>query len=480
MPAFVGAEIAKLDDEGSSEDNLLNTLSSASVNVLEPLLSMSFMQGINDLLETASYADRNGSSMVWPVLFATLTGYATQGIPSLSGQIARTIDPYRRDSSSNGQTGLAGDLNYFLSSTANRIPFLSESNQPHIDIWGNPEENDGGSILGRAANNMLSPGYVGSSRDTAVDNYIEDLYNTTGNAAVLPSEASYNVTVQVDDSTRRLNAEERTAYQTARGQTAYNIIDELIGNNAFNGLSDEEQADIVSDVYGLANKVGYAAAIPDYTSDDKLYGEYLEDGIDGVVNYALADAAVGSAKDAAGEDSSFGNTETWDAMQNLGLDDVSLVDTYLSKANDDVAERINDSVGAEGVIAYRNAYSDADIDGNGKVSDSELRLALVNSGLDDDLLFTTYMAANTTDSSTDEKAATAYQQFGTSGGADWLRYYSAYSAAKKQEQAQAKANGKSADLKGLAESLLNQMDISGSERRLFFSLTDSDWKSNPF
>lgn len=481
MPAFVGAEIAKLEDEGVDDDNLVNTLASSATSILEPLLSMSFMQGVNDMFSSAGYSD----TPVYSVGFDLATNYLTQGIPSLSGQIARTVDPYRRDSSNNGQTGLAGDLNYFLSSTANRIPFLSEQNEPHIDIWGNAEENDGGDYLGRAINNMLSPGYVGRSRDTAVDNYIEELYDVTGNAAVLPSEAAYTVSVKMDDATRRLNAEERTAYQTARGQTSYNILDELLDNNAFQSLSDEDQADIVSDVYSLANKVGYAAAVPNYTSDDKLYGVYLEDGIDGAINRLLTDVAVSNAKDAAGEDASFGNAETWNAMQDLGLDDVSLVDTYLAKASDSVSERIADLVGPEGVIAYRDAYDGADRDGNGSVSKTELAIALSNSGASDDVAFRTYMATQTTTSddgeqSTDEKAASAYQQFGASGGMDWLRYYSAYSVAKEQAQAQAKAAGESADLKGLAESLLNQMGLSEEQKRAFFSLTNSSWKGNPF
>ena len=481
MPAFVGAEIAKLEDEGVDDDNLVNTLASSATSILEPLLSMSFMQGVNDMFTSAGYSD----TPVYSVGFDLATNYLTQGIPSLSGQIARTVDPYRRDSSNNGQTGLAGDLNYFLSSTANRIPFLSEQNEPHIDIWGNAEENDGGDYLGRAINNMLSPGYVGRSRDTAVDNYIEELYDVTGNAAVLPSEAAYTVSVKMDDETRRLNAEERTAYQTARGQTSYNILDELLDNNAFQSLSDEDQSDIVSDVYSLANKVGYAAAVPNYTSDDKLYGVYLEDGIDGAINRLLTDVAVSNAKDAAGEDASFGNAETWNAMQDLGLDDVSLVDTYLAKASDSVSERIDELVGPEGVIAYRNVYDGADRDGNGSVSKTELAIALSNSGASDDVAFRTYMATQTTTSddgeqSTDEKAASAYQQFGTSGGMNWLRYYSAYSIAKEQAQAQAKAAGESADLKGLAESLLNQMGLSAEQKRAFFSLTNSSWKGNPF
>ena len=292
--------------------------------------------------------------------------------------------------------------------------------------------------------------------------------------------------MNVDGSNIYLTPEQKTDYATARGQTAYNIIDQLMNNSTFNSLSDSQQTEAIKDVYSLANKVGSSAAIPDYESDDPLYNVYLNSGIDGVVDYSLATAATANAlaqkKQSTGnENATLDNVETWNSMQSLGLDDEALVNTYLSKnTGDSVASRINDSVGAVGVVAYRDAYENADSNGDGNVSDNELRLALINSGLDDDLMFQTYMAAQTTDSGTDDKAASAYSEFGTSGGADWMRYYSAYSLAKEQEQARAKANGETANLKGLAVDLLNQMDISDDERRAFFSMTNKGWKNNPF
>ena len=304
--------------------------------------------------------------------------------------------------------------------------------------------------------------------------------------AIIGAGRSNERYVNVDGSNIYLTPEQKTDYATARGQTAYNIIDQLMNNSTFNSLSDSQQTEAIKDVYSLANKVGSSAAIPDYESDDPLYNVYLNSGIDGVVDYSLATAATANAlaqkKQSTGnENATLDNVETWNSMQSLGLDDEALVNTYLSKnTGDSVASRINDSVGAASVVAYRDAYENADSNGDGNVSDNELRLALINSGLDDDLMFQTYMAAQTTDSGTDDKAASAYSEFGTSGGADWMRYYSAYSLAKEQEQARAKANGETANLKGLAVDLLNQMDISDDERRAFFSMTNKGWKNNPF
>lgn len=478
VPLLLGAELPSILGGDYDAGRVVDALR----NMAQPVLEMTMLSGLNDTLDNLRYLDDNQSPLE-AVLSSAASGYFGQFYPTVLGQIARTVDDTRRDTYGGGDSRSERDLTYNIQSLENRTPGLSTTNEPWLDAWGRPQENVGGNVLGRAAYNMLSPGYFAAENTTPVDSYLDELYDATGDTGVLPTRASSYVTI---DGTRTyLTPEQRTEYASARGQTAYNIIDELMGNDAFTAMSDSDQAEAIKDVYSLANKIGTAAAVPDYTSDDKLYGVYLEDGIDGVVNYALADAAVSSAKDAAGEDASFGNAETWNAMQDLGLDDVSLVDTYLAKASDSVSERIDELVGPEGVIAYRNAYDGADRDGNGSVSKTELAIALSNSGASDDVAFRTYMATQTTTSddgeqSTDEKAASAYQQFGASGGMNWLRYYSAYSVAKEQAQAQAKAAGESADLKGLAEGLLNQIGLSEEQKRAFFSLTNSSWKGNPF
>lgn len=479
VPLLLGAELPKVMNGNYNAGQAVDALR----NMGQPVLEMTMLSGLNDTLDNLRYLDDNQSPLE-AVLSNAASNYFGQFTPTLLGQIARTVDDTRRDTYGGGESRSQRDLNYNIRSFKNKIPGLSETNEPWIDAWGREQENVGDNPLERAFYNMISPGYFSGENTTPVDNYLDDLYDATGESGILPSRAGNYV--KVDGQNVYLTPEQKTDYATTRGQTAYNIIDELIGNSTFNGLSDSEKAEAIKDVYSLANKVGAAAALPDYSADDPLYDVYLNSGVDGVVDYSLATAATANAlaekKASTGNESaSLSNSESWDAMQSIGLDDEALVDTYLSKnTSDSVASRINDSVGAEGVIAYRDAYSDADTDGNGKVSDSELRMALINGGLDDDLMFKTYMAATTTDSGTDEKAASAYSQFGTSGGADWMRYYTAYSLAKEQEQARAKANGETANLKGLATDLLNQMDISADERRAFFALTNSGWKNNPF
>lgn len=480
IPLLIGAELSNASE---SENYSAGQVVDALRHMTQPVLETTMLSGLNDTFDEIRYLGDNEDALS-AVASSAVGGYFGQFYPTVMGQMARTIDPYRRDSYGGGNSSTERDINYNVRALQNKTPGASMLNEPWIDAWGRPQENAGGNWFGRLVSNTLSPGYFSAENTTPVDEYLQDLYDATSDAGVLPERASSKV------EGTYLTPEQKTEFASVRGQTAYDMIEELMNNSTFRGMSDEDQAATIRDIYSLANKVGAAAAIPDYTSDDSLYDVYLNGGVEGVVNYALADASLSNARadkqiSTGDENAKLNSVETWDSMQSLGLDDEALVDTYLAKASDSTAERVNDLVGASGVVAYRDAYANADRDGNGDVTDNELRIALINSGLDDDLMFQTYMATQTTtndagETSTDDKAYSAYQTFGTSGGVNWMKYYSAYLVAKAQEQAAAKAAGESADLKGLAESLLNQMDLSVDERRAFFSMTDGRWTGNPY
>lgn len=480
IPLLIGAELGTAAD---GEDYSAGQIVDAMRHMTQPVLETTMLSGLNDTLDEIRYLGDSEDALT-SLASSAVSGYFGQFYPTVLGQAARTIDPTRRDSYGGGDSATERDINYNVNALQNKVPGASMLNEPWIDAWGRTQENTGGNLLGRLFSNTLSPGYFSGENTTPVDEYLQELYDATQDSNVLPERAASKM-----DGTY-LTPEQKTEYATVRGQTAYDMIEELMNNSTFRSMSEEDQASTIRDIYSLANKVGAAAAVPDYTSDDSLYGIYLDGGIDGVVNYALADASLSNARadkqnSTGDENAKLSSAETWDSMQSLGLDDEALVDTYLAKVSDSTSERVNDLVGAQGVIAYRDAYANADTDGNGAVSDNELRIALIQSGLDDDLLFNTYMATQTTtndagETRTDDKAYSAYQDFGTSGGVDWMKYYSAYLVAKAQEQAVAKAAGESADLKGLAESLLSQMDLSDDERRAFFSMTDGRWKGNPF
>lgn len=469
VPFLIGVNLSQegFDLEGILENpvQFAGEVTDILSKALDPVQSMSLLQSLNDFLEDIRYRQ---DKQPFLSLFGNLaTSYAQQFVPTSLGQVARTVDPLRRNTYGGGDSQSERDNSYLLRSTINKIPGLSMTNEPYIDQWGREEaslDGTGNDPLGfgfRLVYNTLSPGYFSAENVTPVDSYVQELFEDTGDASVIPQTASSKVNVNGENV--YMTPEQKTEYAKTSGQLAYNMIDELQDFSAFSGLSSTQQADIVSDVYSLSKKVGAKAAFPEYENDDKLYQAYLSGGEQGAISYLLAKSATDAVK-AQGDGAS--TAAIWDAANSLGLDESSTVQAFLAQTSaDSVSRRVYDVAGDSGVSAYMNAYSSADQNGNGDVSQSEMRYALLSSDLDDVMLSDVYQAAFPKD----EKTQQAYSAFGDSGVADWLLYYDAYSRQEKSGQA-------------VAESLLDQLGYPNDVKAEFWRMTNKGWKdsSNPY
>lgn len=461
-----GADLTDLFSDESAMADFAKSLGDVMMKALDPVTETSMLQSLNNTLENIRYTD-NSANLVGDLGTSLVSSYAQQFIPTAFGQIARAVDPVRRSTYGGGDTQLERNASYTLQKTENKIPGLSMTNEPYIDQWGREEaslDGAGNDALGfgaRLAYNMLSPGYFSAENVTPVDAYVQELFSDTGDASVIPQTASSKVNVNGENV--YMTPEQKTEYAKTSGQLSYNMIDELQDFSAFSGLSSTQQADIVSDVYSLSKKVGAKAAFPEYENDDKLYQAYLSGGEQGAISYLLAKSATDAVK-AQGDGAS--TAAIWDAANSLGLDESSTVQAFLAQTSaDSVSRRVYDVAGDSGVSAYMNAYSSADQNGNGDVSKSEMRYALLSSDLDDVMLSDVYQAAFPKD----EKTQQAYSAFGDSGVADWLLYYDAYSRQEKSGQA-------------VAESLLDQLGYPNDVKAEFWRMTNKGWKdsSNPY
>ena len=90
LPLFVGAECAKVfgqDGELSASD-----FADMLLLIAEPMFQLSMLDGLNQTLTSAGYSDNPLSA----VAASTLTSYFGQAVPTLLGQVARTVDDTRR------------------------------------------------------------------------------------------------------------------------------------------------------------------------------------------------------------------------------------------------------------------------------------------------------------------------------------------------------------------------------------------------
>lgn len=279
IPMFAGAEYAKL---AASDGASLNSVASASQQVLEPLLEMSFLQGLNDNLESLRYSE---DPYIYGMAKQSLSSYATQGIPTLAGQVARSIDPVRRSTYS-GTTGLESDIGYTANKIRNKIPFLSETGQPYIDAFGDTQPNTGGSFAGRLAYNMLSPGYYGETTDDPVKQGVLDLANSSGDNSVIPEVAEKKVvwTSDKERHTYQLSPQEYTDFATQQGQLRKDMAEAVLDSR----YTEEQQVELIPELYSTAGKITALDIVPDYsvgTEERKRIDIYNQYGIDGLMNW---------------------------------------------------------------------------------------------------------------------------------------------------------------------------------------------------
>lgn len=279
IPMLAGAEFANLTTD---DDVSLNDIYDATTHMLEPLITNTFLQGMNNSFENLRYS-RDG--FIPGLAREAITGYATQYVPTSLGQVARTVDPIRRSTYS-GTTGIESDLGYTANKMRNKIPFLSQTSQPYIDAFGDTEENPGGNFVGRLAYNMFSPGYYSETTDDPVQLGLLDLANSTGNDEVIPELAAKKLswTVDKEKHTYQLSPQEYTDFATQQGQLRKDMAETVLDSR----YTEEQQVELIPELYSTAGKIAALDIVPDYsvgTEERKRIDIYNQYGIDGLMNW---------------------------------------------------------------------------------------------------------------------------------------------------------------------------------------------------
>lgn len=279
IPMLAGAEFANLTTD---DDVSLNDIYDATTHMLEPLITNTFLQGMNNSFENLRYS-RDG--FIPGLTREAITGYATQYVPTSLGQVARTVDPIRRSTYS-GTTGIESDFGYTANKMRNKIPFLSQTSQPYIDAFGDTEENPGGNFVGRLTYNMFSPGYYSETTDDPVQLGLLDLANSTGNDEVIPelAEKKLSWTVDKEKHTYQLSPQEYTDFATQQGQLRKDMAEAVLDSR----YTEEQQVELIPELYSTAGKITALDIVPDYsvgTEERKRIDIYNQYGIDGLMNW---------------------------------------------------------------------------------------------------------------------------------------------------------------------------------------------------
>lgn len=243
MPLFVGAEIQSLADTFDGLDG--RVVYDSILNLAEPMTKMSMLDGLNTSISSVRYGEDPLSDMAANAVI----GYIGQAVPTLFGQIARTLDDTARTTYIEKNGSLPDSVQRALQKNRNKIPGLSNQSIAYRDVFGRAEKDT--SMISRALKNFISPGYFSEEKIGSMESELIRVYQNTDDSGVLPSmPAKY---FNVNGERKDLTAEEYEKFSYTRGSIMYSNLSELTETSLYKNLDDTDKASAISNVIELSN-----------------------------------------------------------------------------------------------------------------------------------------------------------------------------------------------------------------------------------
>lgn len=345
MPLLMGAEVKKVMDERAisgesvTPDDVVEIINS----VLNPVMETSMLQGVQNTFESAARQlnEYNGTGEAiagigGALLSNTATGYVSQAIPTISGQIARTLDGTRR-STDTKHVGIVGEAEKQMRKTMNKIPFLSRLNTPYVDANGRTQSNSpfeySNKFTDEPVKNIVkgvpnlvyqltSPGYFQTVEQTDSDKIRREAYNSLDENGKPIKDADvyadWKSTVKVNGE--KLTPEQMYTYRTAQGTANREIGDALAKEDWYNKLSGDEKTELLKSTKALTDKIGKVAVDESLApTNNKAFDAYEKGGIPSLMEYYKTEAHNDAVKNELGSASEFAK-EIYDSGNQKRID----------------------------------------------------------------------------------------------------------------------------------------------------------------
>lgn len=244
---FTGADF--FDMMADSGTFKLTDMFTSLEKLTEPVYNLTMLDSINSVFDADSPSEKG---------LTALQNYLGQFVPTILGQITRTIDPVRRANYTDKNSWIPADIQYFLNKQKNKIPGLSTLSTPYVDAFGRQDVSD--NVWLRAFENFISPGYLNDLQEDNVTAMIDQVAKESGEDVFPSSVAKY---ISVDGERKNLTAEQWTSYQTQAGEDLYAAFDVLSKDADFAGLEPAYQAKAIKNATQYAVKKAQQALYPD-------------------------------------------------------------------------------------------------------------------------------------------------------------------------------------------------------------------------
>lgn len=259
---FAGAEFNKelSQDEKVTPENVLGS----AFSLTDPMLEMSFMSGISDLIDSIKYQE----DPIPTAATMAMQSYLGSFVPSMAGQFTRTLDDtvnttYAEDN------GIPRYMQAFWQrNVINKLPILANNyGINRVDEFGNTVSS--GDFFERVIENFVSPGYLQKNKNDDVYDELLELYEYTKDKNVIPKYISKTINIKDSDGNsteeRRLTTAEFVDLQTKSGSLSYQLLDSLFDNPNYIALSNEEKTEVIKKVYDYAKECAREDVFEGYT-----------------------------------------------------------------------------------------------------------------------------------------------------------------------------------------------------------------------
>lgn len=206
-------------------DKAANMVRKAIISGGDTLFNLSLMQGMRNVFGGRS----DSPTESW---LDTIAEFPLQFEPTIMGQVARTIDPVQRDTSSQE---FARSLPAMAKS---RVPELSKQLPAKVDVRGGTMRYEGG-----AFGQFVSPANVSTIKSTPIDVELNRLYDATGNTQILPMAAPKSI--RNDGVTYKLPPAERQQYQRVLANQVGQALQTAMRYPEYAQANDNKRAEIL-------------------------------------------------------------------------------------------------------------------------------------------------------------------------------------------------------------------------------------------
>lgn len=250
IPFFMGVEFY---DAVTKDGYSLNDLSDSFFNMLNPILDLSVLSGIDSVMSTIKYSD--GTETIGDALVQGVSSYVGQFFPTFLGQITKATDPVRRSNYvGKDPNGVPDFVEKIYNNILSKSIFFSNKRPAYVDAWGRKEVSKGAQ---RYLEPFLSPGYYSNVSYDDLNEEILRLYSTTQDTKVFPSYSVKKVTLTSKDEngnaeTYYFSGAEWEKYAMLKGRQSYEYVDEFMSGEYYDELSDAQKVEVISDLYSYA------------------------------------------------------------------------------------------------------------------------------------------------------------------------------------------------------------------------------------